>query len=131
MAISFPASGQQLDPVKTQSGNEMVDACRMVADGTVPPPDKAFQAGICLGEIEALNWVAPGMLGGPIHACVPEDVTKRQLAKVVADYLQENADRLREPFQGLALEALAATWPCAARKFGWLVGLWKRMVPSD
>jgi hypothetical protein len=125
------ANAQELPHVKTQSGEEMVEACRIIADGIVPPANKTFQAGICLGEIEALNWVAPGLAGDPIRACVPADVTQQQLAKVVADYLEQNADRLREPFQGLALEALAGTWPCPARKSGWLVGLWNRIFPME
>jgi hypothetical protein len=126
VAIAFSADAQEA----TQRGNDMVEACRIVASGNPPTADTAFQAGICLGEIEALNWIAPGLEGDVIRACVPPDVTRQQLAIVVANYLEHNADRLREPFQGLALEALAGTWPCQIKP-GWLVKLWNRLVPTD
>jgi hypothetical protein len=52
-----PAGAQQ---PKTQTGNDLIEACRIVACGSIPDADSNFQAGICFGEIEALNWLAPG-----------------------------------------------------------------------
>jgi hypothetical protein len=91
----------------------------MVASGTAPASGGAFQAGTCFGEIETLNWFAPGAYDENLRSCAPENVTRRQMAKVIVDYLDRNRDRLNEPFEGLALEAFAHTWPCAEKR-GWL-----------
>jgi hypothetical protein len=119
IAIVFPADAQQ----NSESGNAMIDACRIVASGNVPAPDHALQAGTCLGELDALNWIAPVMGSDVIRACIPTTTSRQELAKVVVDYLDQNADRLRESFQGLALEALAGRWPCAKH-----VGLPERLL---
>jgi hypothetical protein len=125
-AMVSPAGAQQ----RTKSGNDMIEACRMFASGTASTPDNALQAGTCLGEIDALNWLAPVMEGESVRACVPTIATQQQMAKVVVDYLVQNADRLREPFQGLALEALADTWPCPKSKAGLLQRFWDRIAPD-
>ena len=96
----------------TLTGKNLIDACRLIANGTTPPADKSFQAGICLGELEALNWGAPGAYDENLRSCVPDGVTRQQLANVAVDYLDGNRDRLREPFEGLALESFAHSWPC-------------------
>lgn len=114
-----PAGAQQQN---TPTGNDLINACRIVASGSVPNADSNFQAGICLGEIEALNWLAPGANDPNLRSCVPAEVTSQQLARVAVAYLDHNPDRLREEFQGLALEALAHAWPCPSTS-GWL-GRW-------
>ena len=113
-----------------QSGNDLVEACRVIANGSAPTPNNAFQAGICLGQIEALNWVAPGIAGESIRACVPQNITRQQMAKVVVTYFDQNTDRLREPFEGLALEALALTWPCHEER-GWFERWWNRKSSAE
>jgi hypothetical protein len=130
--VSFSAVAQatELPYIKTQSGSDMVEACRIVADGATPPPDKEYRTGICFGEIEALTWLAPGVAGDEIRSCVPENVTEQQIAKVIADYLDKNRDMLHEPFEGLALQALSETWPCR-KKSGWLARLWDTITPQN
>jgi len=113
--IGCPANAQEQ---RTRSGNDLIEACRSVAGVTIPTPDNSLQAGVCLGKIEALNWLAPGQQDDRLRSCVPSNVTPQQMAKVVVAYLDQNRDRLREPFEGLALEALARTWPCAEEP-GW------------
>jgi len=95
-----------------RTGNDLIAACRVVASGGTPNTGNAFQVGICLGELEALNWLAPGAADERIRSCVPATITTTQMAGVVVAYLDRNSDRLREPFEGLALEALADNWPC-------------------
>jgi hypothetical protein len=105
-----------ISPVRAQeapqSGNDLIGACRAIADGSAPAADTALRVGVCRGQIEALNWVAPGLMGDNIRSCVPTGVTRQEMAKAVVDYLDHNRDRLREPFEGLALEALSLKWPC-------------------
>ncbi|MGA2891328.1 MAG: Rap1a/Tai family immunity protein [Xanthobacteraceae bacterium] len=105
---AFPAMAEE----RTWSGKDLIHACQLVADGTPPTPDDALLTGVCLGEIEALNWIALGIHNERLRSCAPTMVTRSQLAKVVVAYLQQNAAQLREPFQSLALEALARIWPC-------------------
>ena len=94
------------------TGNDLIAACSVVARGGTPNADNAVRVGICLGELEALNWLAPGAADERIRSCVPATITTTQMVGVVVAYLDRNSDRLREPFEGLALEALAETWPC-------------------
>lgn len=117
-AIVFPACAQK----HVQSGNDLIEACRSIASGTAPTPDNAFQVGICFGEIEALNWFAPGVNDENLLSCAPIDVTRQQMAKTIVAYLDQNSARRPEPFEGLALEALAHRWPCPHRR-GWF-GKW-------
>lgn len=131
LLIGFSARARQLEHIKTQNGNDMVEACRIVAEGEAPPPDEAYRTGICLGEIEALTWIAPGLAGDPIRACVPKWKEPQEIAKVVSDYLNKYPEQLREPFEGLALEAMADTWPCPRKQAGWLAKLWARIFPSN
>lgn len=96
-----------------QSANYLIDACRVVASGATPKGDEMFQAGLCIGKVEALSWVATGLTDDRLRSCRPSAVTPKQIAKVVVTYLDRNPARLHEPFVGLALEALANAWPCA------------------
>jgi hypothetical protein len=114
VVIVCPANAQE----RTPSGNDLIEACRSIAGGTIPTPDKSLQAGVCLGEIEALDWLAPGQEDERLRSCVPSSATRQQMAEVVVAYLDQNRDRLSEPFEGLALEALARMWPCKEEP-GW------------
>jgi hypothetical protein len=105
----------------THNGDDLLAACRAVATGDTTASIGSLQQGICLGEIEALNWVASGQMEA-LRSCVPDDVSTRQMAQVVVGYLERNTGRLHEPFEGLALEALSKNWPCEEEeeKPGWL-----------
>lgn len=99
-----------------QTGQDLLAACRVLASGTSTAQGDSFHIGVCLGEIGALNWLAPGVEDENIRSCIPENVAATQMADVIVHYLDHNPDRLSEPFQGLALEALAQTWPCQRRR---------------
>jgi hypothetical protein len=120
--MTFSAKAQE----PAQNGKDLIEACRVIAEGKVPTADNGFQAGICLGEIDALNWTAPAMLNSSLRACIPTSVTRQQMVKAVVAYLDQNTDQLREPFGGLALEALASTWPCLVER-GWFERLLTRI----
>lgn len=108
VTVAWSASAQQA----VQTGNDLLDACRIAAAEVPSTPNNSFQVGVCLGEIEALEWLAPGQENERLRSCVPSNITRQHMAKVVVAYLDHNHDRLREQFEGLALEALASTWPC-------------------
>ena len=42
------------------SGNDLLDACRAAANGATPS-DSSLKVGMCLGELDALNWIMPGI----------------------------------------------------------------------
>lgn len=98
------------ETVKT--GDDLLQGCKVIAEGAAANSDNALEAGVCLGAIEALNWVAPGLNDDNIRACIPDIVTTKQMAETIVDYLQQDPARRGEPFQGLVLEALAHRWPC-------------------
>jgi hypothetical protein len=92
-----------------KSGSDLIEACRAAASGSQPT---TAQAGVCVGEVSALAWLAPGQISDVIRSCVPDNVSPQQTVQAVVNYLDRNQDRLHEPFEGLALEALAQRWPC-------------------
>jgi Ssp1 endopeptidase immunity protein Rap1a len=108
-AIICPAHAQE----KTYNGNDLIEACRVIASGDAASARDPLQVGICLGEIDALYWYAPGAYDENLRSCPPEEeVSPQLLAKIIVDYLDQNPDRRTEPFEGLALEAFAHKWPC-------------------
>jgi hypothetical protein len=109
----------------------MIDACRIIASGTALTPDNALRAGTCRGEIDAFNWIAPVIGDSSLRACVPTSVTQQQEAKVTVDFPAQNADRIREPFQGLALETLAGIWRCPKTSPGCFAGSGTESPPTD
>jgi hypothetical protein len=119
------ASAQEL----SKTGKDLVEACRALANGVTPTAVSAVQIGTCLGEIKALNWLAPGVADPNLRSCVPANVTDTEMAGTIVNYLDGNPDRLREPFQGLALQALAGTWPCPKPR-GWF-SRWFQREPDE
>ena len=105
------------------SGNDLLDACRVAANGATPS-DNSLKVGMCLGELDALNWIMPGIYHEDVRSCIPEQVTRPQMAKVVVDYMDRNHPKLGEPFQGLALEAFVHSWPCPPQP-GWFESWFK------
>ena len=92
-----------------KNGSDLIEACRAAASGS---PLTTVQQGMCVGEVVALAWLAPGQINSALRSCVPDNVDAQQMVQVVVNYLDRNQDRLRVPFEGLALEALAQRWPC-------------------
>jgi hypothetical protein len=54
VAIASPVGAREA----TQNGNDLIEACRALANGSAPAEDTALRIGVCRGEIEALNWLA-------------------------------------------------------------------------
>jgi hypothetical protein len=64
--------------------------------------------GICTGIIDTI-----GLMGVAFHrVCLPNGVTTRQAVAVVVQYIDKRPARMHEAFKILAIEALAAAWPC-------------------
>ena len=117
-AISVAVAQDNTVSDKTVSGKYLLEGCRVIAAGNAIITGESFQAGICLGEINALIWADAGHYDENIRSCVPDGTTAQQMARVIVAFFDKNPKRLSEPFEGLALEGLARTWPCASH-FRW------------
>jgi Rap1a immunity proteins len=110
LALAANGASAQQD---MNSGNYLLEVCRAVAvqQSTVPWAD-SIKAGICIGRLEALAWIAPEMTGA-LRSCPPAAVNNSQLAKVVVSYMDRHPAHLHEIFLGLSLSAFHEAWPCA------------------
>jgi hypothetical protein len=72
------------------------------------------QAAICNGALTAIMNVEP-YFKSEYAVCAPDGATISfaQIVLVVATYLKNHPERLRENFHQLAVAALAAAWPCS------------------
>jgi Rap1a immunity proteins len=94
------------------SAAELNEACREVGFGASVKAEDSMRAGVCLGEVESLSWAAQGMSKEKLRSCIPTGITRLEKLRVIVVYLDQNHVRLSEPFEVLALEALAQGWPC-------------------
>jgi Rap1a immunity proteins len=95
----------------TRSGNYLLEACRLVAQDATVTYDQSFKVGICLGEIEAVSWFAPGQ-SDLLKSCPPPMAPMSQMAKVIVAYFDRHPSELHHVFLGLALDAFREAWPC-------------------
>jgi hypothetical protein len=73
----------------------------------------AMQMGFCQGSIDAIAWLnSVGLVLSGVWWCVPQGVDNDQMLRVVIRYVDARPQRHHESFALLALEALAAAWPC-------------------
>lgn len=132
VAFSAPTRAQELAHMTTHSGKDLASGCHSLAQGETPSAATNLEAVLCMGEIEALAWMAPGLKSRTLRACLPEGVTSTQTAKTVSNFLDHNPDRLNEPFEALALEAFADMWPCPPTKEkGWIARLAERLFGDE
>ena len=67
-------------------------------------PLQMVQAGMCAGEVIGI--------AATLSACIPKEVTKEQLVRVVVDSAEKNPANMQEDFSQLAAIAIAGAWPC-------------------
>jgi hypothetical protein len=103
------------------SGQVFYPSCLAAADivqGKHPAadsPDAAKQlnqAALCFAALTAIVNVEQ-YFKSEYAMCAPEGTKVAQSVPVVAAYLKNHPERLRENFHQLAVAALAAEWPCA------------------
>jgi len=95
-----------------ESGRNFVEACRAAANNFPDHNTDMFKAGICVGQIAAMEFSGGELVEQKLRSCVPDDVTHLQMAKVVVGYLDGHPDLLDKPLTILITVALAQTWPC-------------------
>jgi hypothetical protein len=105
--------------INTETGNYMLEACRLLAEYNAKPPqnsDEMFKVGLCMGKLHALAQVANLLTIDDLRSCHPVGVSGVQTAKVIVMFLEKHPSELHEGFEKLALEALAEAWPCSGDK---------------
>lgn len=89
------------------SGEQMLSYCK---GGAVRDGCTGYAMGVADTAAEAS---AAGSIIGPFRVCRPEEVTASQARDVIVQFLQAHpAERRDHSAAGLALQALAAAWPC-------------------
>jgi hypothetical protein len=99
-----PATAQDID-----SANYMLPGCKDSIEGN---PRDYTSAGVCLGTVKAIAYMARVFPTSRSCVNVPTGVTNVQAMRVVVRYIEARPNRMHEPLAALALEALMNTWPC-------------------
>jgi hypothetical protein len=85
------------------SANYVMPGCRDYVSLTT------FKQGWCGGLITGL---------AQMHSrCMPPQLTQRQLASAIVQYIDARPARMHEDFRILAAEAMRAAWPCKGHKY--------------
>jgi hypothetical protein len=74
-------------------------------------PLQMVQAGMCAGEVIGIAEMLNSG-GQTLSACIPKEVTKEQLVRVIVDSAEKNPANMHEDFSQLAAIAIAGAWPC-------------------
>ena len=74
-------------------------------------PLSMMQAGMCAGEVIGIAEMLKGSDQAP-RACIPKEVTKEQLVRVVVASIEKIPAQMHEDFGTLAAAAIVAAWPC-------------------
>lgn len=91
------------------TANYVLTGCRTylaLIEGGPAEARYAIPMAFCEGSIDAVVSLSDNRL------CIPRKVKENQIVRVVIQYLDERPERHHESFALLALEALAAAWPC-------------------
>jgi Rap1a immunity proteins len=115
MALSLV--GSALAAGDAGSGNAIMPGCRaqLQAGLTVDTnPADAFGQGLCVGIITGLatSTALSKVALKSAFFCAPQGPTIEQYIRVVVAYIDKHPERMHEPFEILALGALAEAWPC-------------------
>ena len=70
-------------------------------------PTQGFGAGYCVGMVRVILNTASMW-----NSCPPANVTPALAVRVVVAYVNQNANRMHESFEVLAVEAIRDAWPC-------------------
>jgi hypothetical protein len=90
------------------SGEEMLNYCRG-ANQAARDGCTGFAMGVADTAAEAS---AARAIIGPLRVCRPEEVTGSQALDVILQFLEAHPAELHYSAASLAIQALAAVWPC-------------------
>jgi hypothetical protein len=92
------------------SGEEMLNYCSGANQAAHEEGCTGFAMGVADTAAEAS---AAGSMARPFRVCRPAEATGSQALDVVLQYLQARPDELQFSAASLAIQALAAAWPCS------------------
>jgi hypothetical protein len=100
-------------PVDAQSANNLFKVCqiagRIMGDNAEFPQSswENHWSGVCSGYVVGIYFAGNG------HGfCAPPTSNNTQAMRVVVRYMEDHPEKRDLPFGTVALEALAAIWPC-------------------
>jgi hypothetical protein len=99
LALTMPASAEDM-----ASANYFLPGCKGFVE---KKKTLASSEALCAGFVTGLAFGISGR-----DSCQPERVTNNQVVAVVIKYIEARPERMHEQFGDLAIEALAAAWPC-------------------
>jgi hypothetical protein len=102
-ALMLSLQGVALAEQNPYSANYVMPGCRDYISLN------SFKQGWCGGLITGLAHM--------YRSCMPPQLTQRQLARVIVQYIDARPARMHEDFRDLAVEALRAAWPCKRYKY--------------
>jgi len=117
LVLSLPADARD-------TARQFLGRCEMLesSPSTVGPSDRQFFAGYCIGVIQGVSdgatYAVNFMRGsGRLREsrdlfCIPPEVPKGKIAKVLIDYGKRHPELLDGPDIALIPLALAETYPC-------------------
>ena len=101
LAVSSPAVAAEGELL---SARAILPGCKLALSSGYH--HNSFLQGHCSGIVRGISNVSPSAI------CAPNGVTLEQRMRVVVDYTEARANRINEPFDVLAFEAMRAAWPC-------------------
>jgi hypothetical protein len=106
LALEPPAIAQELPNASTAEW--IMPGCRGLV-GTGDAND--LRRGICAGSIGTLLFLGDA-LPDDYRVCRPRGAVLDDAVRIVVTHIERQPRRLHENFNGLAMEALSAAWPC-------------------
>lgn len=96
-------------PFRTET---MQAACRAFIDRQKPhDAGAAFKEGVCVGVIETVMRLAPGM-NATFRFCPSRDATLAQAMPVLIEYIDAHPAMLKYDIRDVASLAFRRMWPC-------------------
>lgn len=108
LALLTPAALVAQEPASPNSAAWMLPGCRAAL---TPSPEPDFRQGMCAGSIGTLLFLRDA-LPDDYQICRPRGAVLHDAVRIVVSHIEAQSGRGHENFNGLAMEALSAAWPC-------------------
>jgi hypothetical protein len=92
------------------NGNQWYTYC--FAPNTEPPLGKDFNAGFCVGYLQAITNVLSVSAVNGFKACIPPNADTNQIRDVIGVFIRNHAEKRHLVAAELAAEAIATAFPC-------------------
>ena len=97
-------------------GSDLMDACRNIklteAGGKGELAELNICVGYIMGVVDGSTWASGWNANHLFPICIPVEVTREQLVRIVLKYGNAHPDELHAHAQELVTSALLQTFPC-------------------